>query len=576
MAVGKPIKLFASPRFRAPLRIAVTFLIISYFYLYSSDWLVDVLVPTHWQFAVNVSKGFIYVTLVAIGLVYFIHDALAQMQVAEERYKQLFDASPDGIAVVALNGHIESANPALSKILGWSEEELVEIQPGELFDIISPKAAKIVALQNERGEQRERVIMHSKDGTEIPVLLTLKTFTLASGEDRICAIVHELSEMEKHEAKYREGERQRLVGHLAGGVAHDFNNLLTVISGNTEILLDLAKPDTPQHRASNTIWMAGQQAAQLVRQLLAFARRQPLDPAPFSVTDRLTELMPLLEKAVGAHVNLELKFDDNTWEAYADASQFENAVLNLVLNAKDALRDDRTILVEANNIEVGPNSRLKDVLVPGEYVELSVTDSGTGMEEDVVQRAIEPFFTTKESGHGIGLGLSTVFGFAKQSGGHLKIRSTPEQGTVVTFYLPRPMAPRRHRTDIVDDDEVIGGNERILVVEGDALVRVFLDNALSQLGYRVVAVSNIEEAMALLGTHSEIDLLITNVGLDSGISRSAFEEEIQNSHPSLAVLFISDPVAQQASGDEGGISTVSRPIQVEDLARQIRKTLKRT
>lgn len=575
MAVDKPIELFANPRFRASLRIAVIFLIISYFYLYSSDWLVEVLVPAQWQFAVNVSKAFIYVTVVAIGLVYFINDALARMQVAEERYKQLFDASPDGIAVVALNGHIESANPALSKILGWSEEELVEIQPGELFDIISPKATKIVALQNERGEQHDRVYLRRKDGVEIPVLLALKTFTLANGEDRICAIVHELSEMEKHEVKYREGERQRLVGHLAGGVAHDFNNLLTVISGNTEILLDLAKPDTPQHRASNTIWMAGQQAAQLVRQLLAFARRQPLDPAPFSVANRLTELMPLLEKAVGAHVHLELKLDDNLWDAYADAAQFENAVLNLVLNAKDALRDDRTILVEAENVVVGQNSRLKDALVHGEYVALRVTDSGTGMEEEVVQRAIEPFFTTKGAGHGIGLGLSTVFGFAEQSGGHLQIRSTPGQGTAVTFYLPRPMAGRRLNTDTALDD-VMGGNERILVVEDDTLVRVFLDNALSQLGYRVVTVANLKEAMALLGSHSQIDLLIASVSKADGMSRAIFEENLQKSHPDLAVLFISDPVAEPSNGADAGISTVVKPIQVEDLARQIRKTLKRT
>jgi CheY-like chemotaxis protein len=301
-----------------------------------------------------------------------------------------------------------------------------------------------------------------------------------------------------------------------------------------------------------------------VRQLLAFARRQPLDPAPFSVYERLTELMPLLEKAVGAHVHLELKCSEDVWPAFADASQFENAVLNLVLNAKDALRDDKTIVIEAVNVLVGQRSPFDEVLVPGDYVALSVTDHGTGMTPDVASRAIEPFFTTKDAGHGIGLGLSTVFGFSKQSGGHLDIRSEPDKGTVVTLYLPRPFGDGRKDPSNPRSNGALGGDERILVVEDDALVRVFLDNALTQLGYRVIAVAGAEEALSLLGSHSEIDLVIADV-----IGGREFVAKLESSHPDLAVLFISG-LPDKASGD------ADKPegrFEVQDIAKRIRETL---
>tara|TARA_R110000868_G_scaffold96110_21_gene264425 strand:- start:4271 stop:6043 length:1773 start_codon:yes stop_codon:yes gene_type:complete len=574
MNVGRPLTLFADPRFRSAFRIAITFLIISYIYLYSSDWLVEAVVPVEWLFVVNVSKGFIYVTVVAVGLVFFINRALVETHAAEERFKHIFDASPDGIILATLDGVIEAANPAMSRILGWEQSELIGMTRDVLFDTGAAEVQNAIRTQRNQGELRQRLMMRRKDGTEIPIFATVGVFTLPDGQTRACCLFRELTNEERHETKYREGERLRLVGHLAGGVAHDFNNLLTVISGNTEILLDMAEEGSPQYRATNIIGMASQQAAQLIRQLLAFARRQSLDPAPFSVKDKLTELMPLLEKAVGSHVAVQLRCADDVWSAYADAAQFENAVLNLVLNSKDALRDDTTVIVEAGNVTIANGSPLADVLVEGDYVTLTVTDHGSGMPEDVLARAVEPFFTTKEAGHGIGLGLSTVFGFAKQSGGHMDIHSEPGKGTIVKILLPRPVGDHAHGASDVVRGDMVGGSERILVVEDDALVRVFLENALSQLGYKVVTVGDASEALALLGSHSSIDLLVADIVLPRGMNGRELAATLKATHPDMAVLFISGyPDQEFGTESDGSSPALKKPFQVLDLAQRIRDAI---
>lgn len=566
--------LWADPRFRLAFRIAIVFLIVSYIYLYSSDWLVRAIVPNDWLFLVNVSKGFVYVTITAIGLVFFIHKALIQTHSAEESFKQLINASPDGILMATNEGHIMMGNAAMSEMTGYSGDELIGLTRADLFDMTLPDVMRALELRVKYGEVRQRFLMRKKDGGEIPVMMAVREFSLANGERRTCAIIHELTVEERHEAKYREGERLRLVGHLAGGVAHDFNNLLTVISGNTEILLDMAEEGSPQYRAINIIGMASQQAAQLIRQLLAFARRQSLDPAPFSVKEKLNELMPLLEKAVGSHVSLSLHCADDVWAAYADAAQFENAVLNLVLNSKDALRDDMTVFVEAGNITVSKGSRFADALVEGDYVTLSVTDRGTGMPGDVLSRAVEPFFTTKDAGHGIGLGLSTVFGFAKQSGGHMEIHSAPGKGTVVTLLLPRPVGDLAYGALDTLRGDVVGGNERVLVVEDDALVRVFLENALSQLGYKVVSVGDASEALTLLGSHGSIDLLVADVVLPRGMNGRELAAKLKATRPDMAVLFISGYPDEKLGAESGDIlPTLQKPFQVFELAQRIRAAL---
>lgn len=564
----------SDPRFLTALRISAIYLILSYIYLFTSDWFVSTLVPDKWIFSVNVSKGFAYVAVTGIGLLYFIYRALSETQSAEARLRLLFEVIPDGIMIQTTDGTIESVNPAVTKMFGWRQSELIG-KSRELFvDEASPEIIDALRRRMRDGDIRQRFMLRKKDGVEIPVRVSSSEFLLQNGQRRVCLILHDLTEVEKYEKKYLEGERLRLVGHLAGGVAHDFNNLLTVISGNTEILLELAAPDSREKRAADIIWIAGQQAAQLIRHLLAFARRQPLDPEVFSIRSRITNLMPLLAKAAGLHVEVEFRCEAETWLVYVDATQLENAVLNLVLNAKGALHSDPRIIIEAANVVVDVNSKFEGTLVPGDYVALSVTDFGVGMTPEVLSRAIEPFFTTKDVGHGIGLGLSTVFGFAKQSGGHLDIRSEEGKGTTITIYLPRPVSETISTVDRTQSGEIKGGNERILVVEDDQLVRVFLENALSQLGYFVVSVNNAAEALAVFGDHSDIDVLIAEVMLPNGLNGRELAAKLKQTHPQMAVLFISGVPDELAIADDPEQSpALQKPFQVLDLAQRIRLAL---
>lgn len=575
MVEGAADSLLRGQRFRAALHIAAVYLIVSYTYLYTSDWFVTTLVPADWAFAVNVSKGFIYVTVTGAALLYFIYRALVAAQMAEAQFLHIFDAIPDGILLGEGTGIVLAANPAMVRMLGRAPEEVIGRPSTVFLDRRSPELMAILAESKEATDAQGRLIFKKANGEEFPVYAAWRRFVLPSGEQRICTIVRDLSETEMHEAKYREGERLRLVGHLAGGVAHDFNNLLTVISGNAEILLDTEEMTTPQYRAASIIWTAGEQAAQLVRHLLAFARRQSLDPAAFSVSKRLAGLMPLLMKAVGSHVTLKLECDDDIWFAYADAAQFENAVLNLVLNARDALTDDSTIRIEAMNVTIGMRSHLAQQVVPGDYVALSVVDNGTGMTAEVWSRAVEPFFTTKEAGQGSGLGLSTVFGFAKQSGGHFDLQSEEGAGTSATIYLPRPVGYRQPReAEAAAPGEIRGGRERIMVVEDDQLVRTFLDNALTQLGYRVIAVRDALEALEILGTEGGVDLLVADVVLPRGMTGRELAAKLQETQPGLAVLFISGFPDEQVAGDEASRSpALKKPFHVQDLAQRIRDAL---
>lgn len=569
-----PKALLADKRFIAAFRIAFAFLIASYAYLYGSDWLVSAVVPKPWLFTVNLAKGFVYMTVMALALFYFIHRALVATQAAEAQFQHIFDASPHGILLATADGKIAAANPALAEMLGRTQAELIGQGRDIMVDPEAPEVMQAIEARRRHGEARMRYRFTKKDGSEIPIYAAFRSFTLPNGDERICGIVQDLTESDRLDAIYREGERLRLVGHLAGGIAHDFNNLLTVISGNAEVLVDIEQPGSPQYRAAEIIATAGDQAAQLVQQLLAFARQQTLDPASFSIPERLTDLMPLLSKAAGAQMRIELVCKEEIWPAYADAAQFEDAVLNLVLNSKEALPDGGAIRIEAENMSIGADTRMSGMLVPGDYVKLSVTDNGAGMTAEVMARAIEPFFSTKEAGHGSGLGLSTAFGFAKQSGGHLELQSKPGEGSTVTIYLPRSVGMQLQPSVEAMSGAIKGRQERILIVEDDHLVRTFLQNALSQLGYRVIAVEDAAGALDILGTQGGVDLLVADVMLPRGLGGRELAAKLRETQPDLAVVFISGfPDSDAVMADDAHMRALRKPFHVQDLAQRIRHAL---
>ncbi|WP_258308049.1 ATP-binding protein [Cupriavidus plantarum] len=377
------------------------------------------------------------------------------------------------------------------------------------------------------------------------------------------------------EDRLRQVQKLEAVGGLTGGVAHDFNNVLQVISSNLQLLKLCVGDDARSQDRIKAANAAVARGAKLAQQLLAFARRQPLSPTVVSPARMAEAMSDLLRRAVPESIQLDVSIPDGAWNLYADVTQLESALLNLVINARDALRDAGAIRIEVANLvrtEDDPVNGGPD-LPPGEYVRISVIDGGPGMTEDVKARAFEPFFSTKPEGHGTGLGLSMVFGFVKQSQGHIDLRTAVGKGTTVSLYFPRT-----HREDTPDDEGVVVSDMprelTVLVVEDNADVRLSAIDMLAQLGHRVMSAKDGDAALAVLQQTEGIDLLFTDVVMP-GTVRSSELARIAGGPPYNArVIFASgytrDEIFHDGRLDEG-VVLLSKPYSIEDLARTIRQ-----
>ncbi|CAG2147067.1 ATP-binding protein [Cupriavidus plantarum] len=377
------------------------------------------------------------------------------------------------------------------------------------------------------------------------------------------------------EDRLRQVQKLEAVGGLTGGVAHDFNNVLQVISSNLQLLKLCVGDDARSQDRIKAANAAVARGAKLAQQLLAFARRQPLSPTVVSPARMAEAMSDLLRRAVPESIQLDVSIPDGAWNLYADVTQLESALLNLVINARDALRDAGAIRIEVANLvrtEDDPVNGGPD-LPPGEYVRISVIDGGPGMTEDVKARAFEPFFSTKPEGHGTGLGLSMVFGFVKQSQGHIDLRTAVGKGTTVSLYFPRT-----NREDTPDDEGVVVSDMprelTVLVVEDNADVRLSAIDMLAQLGHRVMSAKDGDAALAVLQQTEGIDLLFTDVVMP-GTVRSSELARIAGGPPYNArVIFASgytrDEIFHDGRLDEG-VVLLSKPYSIEDLARTIRQ-----
>src|SRR3954470_13548017 len=368
---------------------------------------------------------------------------------------------------------------------------------------------------------------------ELGGLMTLLNGTAESLE-RQRAAIDELNQ------KLSQSQKMEAMGQLTGGVAHDFNNLLTVILGNSEYLAEKLIANKELHKIADSIATAAERGSDLTRSLLAFARKQPLMPQDIDIGQKVLGMEQLLRRTLGEHIECEFLLDSGLWPASVDPGQLAAALLNLVLNARDAMPEGGRLTVEVRNIaldesDVDVNGEAR----PGDYVMVAVTDTGSGMIAEVASRAFEPFFTTKEVGKGTGLGLSMVYGFAKQSGGSMQIRSEPGHGTVVKLFFPRINAP--HKSDALPVDRIAtpAGAETILVVEDNDLVRSYVEKELKELGYRVIATRNAREALEILRQPRNIDLLFTDVVMPGGMFGPELAREAARLRPGLKVLFTS-------------------------------------
>ncbi|HLB79522.1 MAG TPA: PAS domain-containing protein [Dongiaceae bacterium] len=390
--------------------------------------------------------------------------------------------------------------------------------------------------------------------------------------------LQDITQVKQLEERLLQAQKMEAVGQLTSGVAHDFNNLLTAVLGNLELLRDRVGPEADTLRLIDTGLRAAWRGSDLTQRLLAFARRQALNPEVTDLNELVPEMVDLLHRTLGAEIEIETALADELWPASVDRSQLENAVLNLAINARDAMPDGGKLAIETGNVVLDEAyARGQTDLTPGEYVRLAVSDTGFGMSPEVQQHAFEPFFTTKEVGRGSGLGLSMVYGFVKQSGGHVRIYSEPGHGTTVKLYLPRAHQGRPAEPTARAPAHAESGNgETVLIVEDDADVRGFVTTVLARRGYRVIEAADGPAALARLDTHPDVDLLLTDVILPGGMNGRQVAEAVAARCPRVGVLYTSgyaeNVIVHQGKLDPG-VHLLAKPYRKEDLLRLVRKIL---
>ncbi len=428
-----------------------------------------------------------------------------------------------------------------------------------------------IALADMRREMSEAL---REEARSLERMVAARTAELVAANAQLRA---EAAAREKAEISLRQSQKMEAVGKLTGGVAHDFNNLLQVIGGNLQLLAkEVAGRDRAEERVRNAL-SGVSRGSKLAAQLLAFGRRQPLAPKVVNLGRFLRGLDDLLRRALGDGIEIETVIAGGLWNTLVDPSQVENAVLNLAINARDAMQGHGRLTIEAGNAALSDDYSLQhDDVKPGQYVMLAVTDTGCGMKPDVIEHVFEPFFTTKPEGQGTGLGLSMVYGFVKQSGGHIKIYSEPDQGTTIRLYLPRALAAEETAAE-VEVGPVTGGSETVLVVEDDEEVRGTVVDLLTDLGYRVLKARDADAALAILESGAAIDLLFTDVVMPGNVRSPELARQAKARLPDVAVLFTSgytDNAIVHGGRLDQGIDLLSKPYTREVLARKVRHVLR--
>jgi signal transduction histidine kinase len=394
------------------------------------------------------------------------------------------------------------------------------------------------------------------------------------------AMVQRFQEIEATESQVRQAQKMEAVGQLTGGVAHDFNNILTVITGTIEILGDAVKDRPHLAQITNMIGAAAARGADLTQHLLAFARRQPLQPRHTDINVLVVDAARLLRPTLGEQIEIESMLSPDSAPALIDPSQLSTAILNLALNARDAMPNGGKLTLETRNVELDENyARLNSDVKPGNYVMIAVSDTGTGIPADLLEKVFEPFFTTKDVGKGSGLGLSMVYGFVKQSNGHIKIYSEEGDGTSVKLYLPQATGVASMADMLAAEPGIAGferGDKSILIVEDDALVREYVVTQIGSLGYKTLAASNATEALAIINGPEPIDLLFTDVIIPGGMNGRQLATEALTRRAELKILYTSG-YTENAIVHHGrldaGVLLLPKPYLASDLARMIRTAL---
>ncbi len=502
------------------------------------------------------------------------------------RFSEIVNIASDAIISVDKDQRIHLFNKGAEEIFGYAAEEML----GKPLDILLPERFRGVHLEHVREfagapeasrlmNQRGKLTGRRKDGTEFPAEASISKVA-SNGETIFTVILHDVTLREQRETQLRHAQGLQAVGQLTGGVAHDFNNLLAVIIGNLELAED-ELGDAPQARelVARAI-AASERGAALTARLLAFSRRQALEPKVVDLNKLVAGTTVLLRRTLGETIEVETVTAGGLWRCKVDPAQVESVLLNLAVNARDAMPGGGKLTIETANARLDDDYAAAHAEVtPGQYVMLAVTDTGTGMPAEIAEHAFEPFFTTKDAGQGTGLGLSMIYGFVKQSEGHVKIYSEVGHGTTVKVYLPRS---REQESVVLDvppvEEEEPGSLETVLVVEDDADVRRLAVNMLQSLGYVAVEATDADTALAALDQRSEIVLLFTDVVLPGGTNGAELARQARRRRPGLKILYTSgytdNAIIHKGVLDEDA-DMINKPFRKAALARKIRSILDR-
>ena len=481
---------------------------------------------------------------------------------------------------VILTSHLDHPS-----IKSWRQTLAKKLQNVSMLErplqAITLTSAMRVALRARRRQYEVKALIEAQEqaAERLEALIAEQTQELEKANEDLKS---QMIERERAEASLRQSQKMEAVGQLTGGLAHDFNNLLTGISGSLELTrarLSQGKADSVD-RYITTAQEAVKRAAALTHRLLAFSRRQALEPKPTNVNRLVTGMEELIRRTAGPAIHVEVVGAGGLWPTLVDPNQLENALLNLCLNARDAMPQGGRLTIETANRWLDERGARDLDIAPGQYISLCVTDTGTGMEPDVAAHAFDPFFTTKPLGQGTGLGLSMIYGFARQSGGQIRIYSEVGKGTTMCLYLPR------HDEDPDFNDAAnfpeasasLGDGEVVLVIDDEPSIRMLITDVLSDTGYSVLEASDGPAGLRVLQSAARIDLLITDVGLPGGMNGRQVADAARTLRPDLRVLFITGYAENALMGNghlEKGMHVLAKPFQVERLAIKIRELVKK-
>ena len=520
------------------------------------------------------------------------------LETADRPYQTLIEQIQEGAITLSADGTVFYCNRRMAEMLDTPQEQVIGHKLQPFFRLDGLQAFERLLEEAHHGRARGELTLNSPGGTETPVYISLSRLRGDQGEALLCGVLADLTQQKLHlrelseanarlmaegtqraivEDALRQSQKMEAVGQLTGGLAHDFNNLLTAITGSLELMeLRVAQGRTTElARYIGAAMTSANRAAALTHRLLAFSRRQTLEPKLVLANRLVSGMEELLRRTVGPMISIKTVLPADVGSILCDPNQLENALLNLAINARDAMPEGGRLTIRTANTQVDQALAIQWDILPGCYVTISVTDTGGGMTPEVLARAFDPFFTTKPLGEGTGLGLSMIYGFAKQSSGHVRLHSTVDIGTTVSLHLPSHLdldaVALEPGTQAVPPRAKLG--ETVLVVDDEPVVRMLVVEVLEELGYAAIEAADGRSGLRQIEAGGRLDLLVTDVGLPGGMNGRQLANAARVCRPGLKVLFITGFAESFATGDgamEPGMEIMTKPFPMGALATKIR------